>query len=205
MDIIKKLSVVIDGQTIANKNSAETFVYSINYLSNKVGKEKLTEDFPKIFSKLEFFWKTTIREDRKVRQSIDDSGEYYIFTNTNTERKKNTLEYLYQNYNIDIEVSIIEELIEDEILSNIKYLFQNDGNTPMTSEEVSNKLKKKEDKINEILLISDFFDKITTDKTRYRLSNYLPTKLVDSIKAYDFITMEMLVEILAKSGINVNI
>ena len=158
MDIIKKLSVVIDGQTIANKNSAETFVYSINYLSNKVGKEKLTEDFPKIFSKLEFFWKTTIREDRKVRQSIDDSGEYYIFTNTNTERKKNTLEYLYQNYNIDIEVSIIEELIEDEILSNIKYLFQNDGNTPMTSEEVSNKLKKKEDKINEILLISDFFD-----------------------------------------------
>ena len=51
----------------------------------------------------------------------------------------------------------------------------------------------------------DIFDKITTDKTRYRLSNYLPTKLVDSIKAYDFVTMEMLVEILGKSGINVNI
>jgi hypothetical protein len=41
MDIIKKLSVVIDGKTISNKNSAETFVYSINYLSNKIGKEIL--------------------------------------------------------------------------------------------------------------------------------------------------------------------
>lgn len=205
MDIIKKLSVVIDGQTISNKNSAETFVYSINYLSNKVGKEKLCEDFSKIFSKSEFFWKKTIREDRKVRQSVDDSGEYYIFTNTNTNDKKKTIETLYKNYNIDIEVSIIEEFIEDEILSNIKYLFQNDGNTPMTSEEVSNKLKKKEDKINEILLISDFFDKITTDKTRYRLSNYLPTKLVDSIKSYDFVTIDMLVEILNKNGMNVNI
>ncbi len=204
MDIIKKLSVAIDGQTISNKNSAETFVYSINYLSNKVGKEKLTKDFPKIFSKSEFFWKKTIREDRKVRQSVDDSGEYYIFTNTNTNDKKKIIETLYKNYNIDIEVSIMEELIEDEILSNIKNIFQENSNTPMTSEEVSNKLKKKEDQINEILL-SDLFDKITTDKTRYRLSNYLPTKLVDSIKAYDFITMEMLVEILGKSGVNVNI
>ena len=205
MDIIKKLSVVIDGQTISNKNSAETFVYSINYLSNKVGKEKLNNDFPKIFSKSEFFWKKTIREDRKVRQSVDDSGEYYIFTNTSTNDKKKAIDFLYKNYNIDIEVSIIEELIEDEILSNIKTLFQENDNTPMTSDEVSNKLKKKEDKINEVLLISDLFDKITTDKTRYRLSNYLPTKLIDTIKSYDFVTMNMLIEILRKNAMNVNI
>ena len=204
MDIIKKLSVVIDGQTIANKNSAETFVYSINYLSNKVGKEILSSDYPKIFKNSEFVWKTTINEEKKVRQSIDDSGEYYIFTNTDTERKKNSLEYLYKNYNIDIEVSIIEELVEDKTLSDIKYLFQNDGNTPMSIEEISNKLKIKEEKINEILL-SDFFDKITTDKTRYRLSNYLPTKLVDSIKSYDFVTIDMLIDILSKNGMNVNI
>ena len=205
MNTLKKISVVIDDKTISNKNSAETFVYSINHLSNKVGKEILYKDFPKVFSKSEFFWGKTIREDRKVGQSLDDSGEYYIFTNTNTERKKSTLEHLYKNYNIDIDVSIIEELIEDEILSNIKKIFQENSNTPMTSEEVSYKLKKKEYKINEILFLSDFFDKITTDKTRYRLSNYLPTKLVDSIKSYDFVTIDMLIEILGKNGMNVNI
>jgi hypothetical protein len=205
MDTLKKISVVIDNKTISNKNSAETFVYSINHLSNKVGKEILYKDFPKVFSKSEFFWGKTIREDRKVGQSVDDSGEYYIFTNTNTERKKSTLEHLYKNYNIDIDVSIIEELIEDEILSNIKKIFQENSNTPMTSEEISYKLKKKEYKINEILFLSDFFDKITTDKTRYRLSNYLPTKLVDSIKSYDFVTIDMLIEILGKNGMNVNI
>jgi hypothetical protein len=159
--------------------------------------------FQKYLISPSFFGKKQL-EDRKVRQYIDDSGEYYIFTNTSTEDKKKTIEYLYKNYNIDIDVSIIEELIEDEILSNIKNIFQENSNTSITSEEVSNKLKKKENQINEILL-SDLFDKITTDKTRYRLSNYLPTKLVDSIKAYDFVTMEMLVEILGKSGINVNI
>jgi hypothetical protein len=205
MDTLKKISVVIDNKTISNKNSAETFVYSINHLSNKVGKEILYKDFPKVFSKSKFFWGKTIREDRKVGQSVDDSGEYYIFTNTNTERKKSTLEHLYKNYNIDIDVSIIEELIEDEILSNIKKIFQENSNTPMTSEEISYKLKKKEYKINEILFLSDFFDKITTDKTRYRLSNYLPTKLVDSIKSYDFVTIDMLIEILGKNGMNVNI
>jgi hypothetical protein len=61
MDTIKKISVIIDGKTISNKNSAETFVYSINHLSNKVGKETLSNDFPKIFNKSEFFWKKTIR------------------------------------------------------------------------------------------------------------------------------------------------
>lgn len=32
---IKRLSVIIDGETIENRNSTETFVYSINYLSKK--------------------------------------------------------------------------------------------------------------------------------------------------------------------------
>lgn len=201
MDIIKKLSVVIDGQTISNKNSAETFVYSINYLSNKVGKETLSNDFPKIFNKYEFI---NTKTNKRYNIKVDDSNEYYIFTNTDNDRKKYLLEVMYKNYDINIDVSIIEELVEDKILSDIKYLFQNDGNTPMSIEEISNKLKIKEEKINEILS-SDFFDKITTDKTRYRLSNYLPTKLVDSIKSYDFVTMDMLIEILSKNGMNVNI
>lgn len=95
-------------------------------------------------------------------------------------------------------------MIEDKTLSDIKYLFQNDGNTPMSIGEISNKLKIKEEKINEILLL-DLFDKITTDKKRYRLSNYLPNKLVDSIKSYDFVTLDMLIDILKKNGMNVNI
>lgn len=198
---IKRLSVIIDGETIENRNSTETFVYSINYLSKKIGKEKLFYDFPKIFSKSEFINK---KSNKKYGLRIDDSGEYFIFTNVNNDYKKSILESIYRNYNIDINVSIIEELIEDKTLSDIKYLFQNDGNTPMSIEEISNKLKIKEEKISEILLL-DLFDKITTDKTRYKLSNYLPTKLVDSIKSYDFVTIDMLVEILNKNGMNINI
>jgi hypothetical protein len=202
MEVIKTLSVLIDGKTITDKNSANTFVELINYLSNKISKEKLAEDFPKIFSKSEFINPKT---NKRYTHRVDDSGEYLIYTNTNNDYKKSILENIYKKYNIDIEVSIIEEsveIVEDTLLSDIKILLQNSGNIPMTSDEIFNRLKRKD--IEEVLSL-DIFDKITTDKTRYRLSNYLPTKLVDSIKAYDFITMEMLVEILGKSGVNVNI
>lgn len=199
---IKTLSVVLDGEKICNKKSKETFVQCINYVSNKIGKERLCKDFPKIFSKSEFVNK---KRNEKYQSTVnDDSKEYFIHTNLSNDRKKTILEIIYKRYDIDIEVSIIQELVEDIILTNIKALLQNVGNTPMCIEEISSSLKTKEDKIYEALL-SDSFDRITTDKTRYRLSNYLPTKLVDSIKAYDFVTIDMLIDILTKSGVSVNI
>jgi hypothetical protein len=421
------LSVLIDGKTITDKNSTNTFVELINYLSNKIGKENLAEDFPKIFSKSEFINPKT---NKRYAHRVDDSGDYLIYTNTDNDYKKSILESLYKKYNIDIEVSIVEELLDvvyefvltddsiinnindlcsktleiqkyinnvdylcdklnsldksfirnyynsknngvvidirkevakeilltditkdklesiieshksknkqklnswvnpykilhpfitntykdldifinnfikllinrigdvkfnisnfngsqnqgsekyyfsifnkshrnqseglqifldfkegnlyygiyrhidesyvyepkvfngdvneiysfidqyketilndnknakDSIILDIKNIFQNNGNSLMTCKEVSFILKKiKENNISD-LLNSDLFDKITTDETRYRLSNYLPTKLVDSIKSYDFVTIEMLVEILNKNNININI
>lgn len=199
---IKTLSVVLDGETICNKKSKETFVHCINHISNKIGKKRLCKDFPKIFSKSEFVNK---KRNEKYQSTVnDDSEEYFIHTNLSNDRKKTILEIIYKRYDIDIEVSIIEELVEDKILADVKSLLQNGGNAPMCIEEISRRLKTKEEKICEALL-SDSFDRITTDKTRYRLSNYLPTKLVDSIKAYDFVTIDMLIDILSKSGVTVNI
>jgi hypothetical protein len=89
MDIIKKLSVVIDGQTISNKNSAETFVYSINYLSNKVGKEKLNNDFPKIFSKIDFQKKVEVLKSRDEKPNLEILiPRVRIFILVNPRRKK---------------------------------------------------------------------------------------------------------------------
>ena len=210
------LSVIIDNKTIFDKNAANTFVELINHISGIAGKENLYNDFPKIFNKSEFFWK---KNNNKVQQTKDDSGSYFIFTNTSTENKKNLLEIIFRKYNIDIEVSIINYNIEDTetikdtesakdaIVDDIKDIFQNCGNIPMTSKEIVIRLEKrrKENSIVDLLSKSKLFDKTTTDKTRYRLSNYLPTKLVDSIKSYDFVTIDMLIEILGKNGININI
>jgi len=115
-----------------------------------------------------------------------DVNEFYRFVSTSSELILN-----------DVEKS------KDFVLNNIKEILQNNSNLPLTIKEINDRLDNKisSNAITEILKSDEF----ENDGLKYKIKNYMSTKLKDLFEKNGFITIDVLKQILEQNGITINI
>lgn len=87
------------------------------------------------------------------------------------------------------------------IVDDIKEILQNNNNLPLTIKEINDKLNAKvSNNIITEILKSDEFE---NDGLKYKIRNYMSTKLKDLFEKNGFITIDVLRQILEKNGLTI--
>lgn len=215
------LVVNIGEKTFYNREASQTFVEVIEEISSIVGVDKFIEDNSgKIIKggvivgqKKEDFANYNYATSRSVLKKFSknkpkETLNFLVNTHSNTERKKQQLEYLFNLYNIDGKVSIRnrvdglesdgeddENFIEKKMtfLVASQHVLKQNGNIPMNANEIWEEIKKHNlvnttgltpwDTINAQMILSSIN---TSAKGKKKNSIF---KIVDGTKPYKFILL----------------
>lgn len=92
----------------------------------------------------------------------------------------------------------------DIITDEIKNIIQDNNNIALSYKEIIERLSTKIDKNTfDNIIEGEFFEK--TEDSKYKLKNYMPTKLKELFESNGFITIDVLKQILEQNGIKINI